>query len=179
MTLTETQIDELNHMIPGLELGTILAGLQSAPGVSAGSIVDSQISPTAAIELSKLAHGTDGQIIIVASNGALSFVTPTGDVIPTDAGLFTIGANTVTAPKAKYVTRTLTIAIGAKTATVTNEADINGIPSTPYFSSATLDATGNEMVSFQFIPSTGQIIATLNANATAAVTVNVPILQAA
>ena len=179
MTLTETQIDELNHMIPGLELGTILAGLESAPGVSDGSIVDAQISATAAIELSKLAHGTDGQILIVNSSGALSFVTPTGDVIPSDAGLFTIAAAAVTAPKAKYVTRTLTIGIGAKTATVTNVADINGIPSAPYFSSATLDATGNEIVSFQFVPSTGQIIATLNANATAAVNVNVPILQAA
>jgi hypothetical protein len=88
-----------------------------------------------------------------------------------------LAANAVLAGKAKIAIRTLTIGIGSKTATVTNTADINGVPMGHYFTSATLDATATGAV-LQFVASTGQIIITAPANATAATAVAVPILQA-
>ncbi len=122
------------------------------------------------------------------SSTGTNLTTITGDVTFTSGGVSAIGAGkvltamiavaAVTGPKIKIVIRTLTIAIGAATATVTNTADINGIPLAPYIASTTLDATLTSITSLQFIASTGQIIVNGNANATAAVSVVVPMIQA-
>lgn len=81
--------------------------------------------------------------------------------------------------KLKVVNRDLVVAIGASSATVTTAADINGTPLAPFFTAASPDATATEIRSVRFVPSTGALTVTLNANATAATTVRVPILQAA
>jgi hypothetical protein len=114
----------------------------------------------------------------IQSSTGTNLTTITGDVTFTSGSVSAIAAAAVTAPKIKIVNRTLIIAIGAKTATVTNAADINGAPLAPYIASATLDATLTAVTSFQFVASTGQIIVNGNANATAAVNVVVPIIQA-
>jgi hypothetical protein len=79
---------------------------------------------------------------------------------------------------AKIVTRTLTVAQGAATATATNSADINGIVLGAYFNSASADATATEIRSVRFVPSTGALTVTVNATATAATTIVVSIIQA-
>lgn len=146
----EYQLNQMNMVAKKALLGTLLKNLQSSTGTN--------------------------------------LTTITGDVTFTSGGVSAIGAGkvlatmiaaaAVTAPKIKSVNRTLTIAIGAKTATVTNPADINGIPLAPYITSTALDATLTAINSLQFEASTGQIIVNGNANATAAVNVVVPIIQA-
>ena len=90
-----------------------------------------------------------------------------------------VGPGSLISGQLKLAIRTIVIAVGSKTGTVINTADINGVLLAPYIASATLDATANSITSLQFIASTGQIIANMNANATAAVSIIVPVLQAA
>jgi hypothetical protein len=89
-----------------------------------------------------------------------------------------MGSNAVLTPNVKYSTRTLTVAIGASTATATNAADINGVPLAAYFSSASADATATEIRSLRFVPASGALTVTVNANATASTVIVVNILQA-
>jgi hypothetical protein len=58
-------------------------------------IVNADISTSAAIALSKLASGTDGQIIVCNGSGVPTYVTSSGDVTVDNAGAFTIGADKV------------------------------------------------------------------------------------
>jgi hypothetical protein len=61
-----------------------------------GSIVNADISATAAIALSKLASGTAGNILVYNGSGVLTSVAETGDVTVSDAGVTAIGASKVT-----------------------------------------------------------------------------------
>jgi hypothetical protein len=61
-----------------------------------GSIVNADISATAAIALSKLASGTAGNILVYNGSGVLTSVAETGDVTISDAGVTAIGASKVT-----------------------------------------------------------------------------------
>ncbi len=60
------------------------------------SITNGKVSATAAIELSKLASGTSGQIIVANASGVPTYVTLGGDATISDAGVLTIGGNRVT-----------------------------------------------------------------------------------
>jgi hypothetical protein len=71
---------------------------KSASGIKVAdlSLANGQISATAAISLSKLASGLDGQIIVANSSGVPTYVNMTGDVTITNAGLTAIGSLKVT-----------------------------------------------------------------------------------
>jgi hypothetical protein len=87
--------------------------------------------------------------------------------------------DSILAGKLKVVNRDLEVAIESATATATNAEDIDGIPQQAHFIDAAADATATEITSVRFVPSTGALTVTVNANATAATTVRVPIIQAA
>ena len=60
-----------------------------------GTIVNGDINASAAIALSKLASGTSAQVIVASSAGVPTYVTLSGDVTISDAGVATIQANSV------------------------------------------------------------------------------------
>jgi hypothetical protein len=61
-----------------------------------GTIVNADVNASAAIALSKLASGTSGQFVVANSSGVPTYVTPSGDVTWTDAGVVSIGSGKVT-----------------------------------------------------------------------------------
>lgn len=122
---------------------------------------------------------TAGNILVANSSKVFADVAMTGDVTITNAGVTSIGANKVLAGKVKVATRDLEVAIGASSATATNAADIGGVVLGACFTAASPDATATEIRSVRFVPTTGALTVTVNANATAATTVRVTILQAA
>ena len=64
--------------------------------VAASAIINSKVSASAAIALSKLAYGSSGQVIVGASgDGVPTYRTVTGDVTISDAGVTAIGADKV------------------------------------------------------------------------------------
>jgi len=134
------------------KLGDIIYNLQNA----------TTLTELAAIHGDVLIGGSDGVTSAIQAGVVLNAM---------------IGANAVSAAKVKVVARTLTVAIGATSATVTNAADENGIVLGAYFNSATADATATAITSKRFVPATGALTVTVNAAATAATTIVVSILQ--
>ena len=64
--------------------------------VAANAIINSKVSASAAIVLSKLASGSSGQVIVGASGaGVPTYRTVTGDVTINDTGVTAIGADKV------------------------------------------------------------------------------------
>jgi hypothetical protein len=63
--------------------------------ISANSIVNADINSSAAIDLSKLASGTSGQIIIANASGIPTWVSETGDVTISDTGVTAIASNVI------------------------------------------------------------------------------------
>jgi hypothetical protein len=59
------------------------------------SITNAKVKTDAAIALSKLASGTSGQIIVANAGGVPTYVTLSGDATISNAGVLTIGGNTV------------------------------------------------------------------------------------
>ena len=132
------------------------------------------------VELTMLdSADTAGKIIVANASKVPAYVALSGDVTNNSSGVTAIGANKVLAGMAKVATRDLEVAIGASSATATNAADISGVVLGACFTAASPDATATEITSIRFVPTTGALTVTVNANATAATTVRVTILQAA
>ena len=74
---------------------TLPTGTVTSTMIADGTIVNADISASAAIALSKLATSTAGNIIVYDSSGVPTSVTETGDVTISDAGITAIGANKV------------------------------------------------------------------------------------
>ena len=66
--------------------------------IAAGAVTNAKIASSAGIGLAKLASGTDGQIPICSATGVPTFVTQSGDVTVSNAGVTTLGANKVALP---------------------------------------------------------------------------------
>lgn len=122
--------------------------------------------------------GTEAQVPICGADGVPDAQTVSGDVTVTAAGVTSIGSSKVLAGKAKIVNRDITVAIGQTSGTVTNAADIDGVPLGAHFTAAA-DATATEIRGVRFIAATGALTVLVNAAATAATVIRVPILQAA
>ena len=95
--------------------------------ISNGTIVDADINSAAAIALSKLASGTSGQVIVANSGGVPTYVTPSGDVTWTNAGVTSIKSNVAlsgapTAATATAGTNTTQIATTAFTTTAVRDS---------------------------------------------------------
>lgn len=71
--------------------GTTWVGAENF-AVSDGEITDVKVNAAAAIQLSKLAAGTSGQIIICNSSGVPTYVTPSGDATISNTGVITVDA---------------------------------------------------------------------------------------
>lgn len=128
---------------------------------------------------SNIPTGTEAQVPICAADGVPEPKTVSGDLTNNAAGAFTVGNDKITEPKLKIVNRDLTIAAEETSATVTNAADINGVPLQAHFTAASPDATAVEITSVRFVPATGALTVTVNPAATAETVVRVPIIQAA
>lgn len=63
--------------------------------VSDGEITDVKVNAAAAIQISKLAAGTSGQIMVCNSSGVPTYVTLSGDATISNTGVLTVGGNTV------------------------------------------------------------------------------------
>lgn len=71
--------------------GTTWVGAENF-AVSDGEITDVKVNAAAAIQLSKLAAGTSGQIIVCNSSGVPTYVTPSGDATISNTGVITVDA---------------------------------------------------------------------------------------
>ncbi|MBP8959280.1 MAG: hypothetical protein KBG40_02515 [Bacteroidales bacterium] len=65
--------------------------------VSSGLIVNADVSNTAGIELSKLAYGTNAQIIVGSASGVPTYVDMSGDATISNTGALTLASTGVTA----------------------------------------------------------------------------------
>jgi len=74
--------------------GTTWVGAENF-AVSDGEITDAKVNAAAAIQISKLAAGTSGQIMVCNSSGVPTYVTLSGDATISNAGVLTVGGNTV------------------------------------------------------------------------------------
>lgn len=75
--------------------GTTWVGAENF-AVSDGEITDVKVNAAAAIQLSKLAAGTPGQIIVCNSSGVPTYVTLANDATINSSGQLTIGSTAVT-----------------------------------------------------------------------------------
>lgn len=69
--------------------GTIWVGAENFT-VADGEITDVKVNAAAAIQLSKLASGTSGQIIVANSSGVPTYVTLSGDATISNTGVITV-----------------------------------------------------------------------------------------
>jgi len=77
-------------------LSTGVVHSDSSGNLTSSTIVDADISATAAIAFSKLAALTSGNILVGNGSNVATSVTPSGDVTISNAGVTAIGANKVT-----------------------------------------------------------------------------------
>ena len=82
--------------VTGTVVTTGDTGTVTSAMITDGTIVNADINASAAIALSKLASGTSGQVVVANSSGVPTYVTPSGDVTWTDAGVTSIGSGKVT-----------------------------------------------------------------------------------
>lgn len=73
-----------------LPTGTVTSGM-----ILDGAIVNADINADAAIALSKLTHGTSGQIIVANSSGVPTWVSETGDITISDTGVTAISSGVI------------------------------------------------------------------------------------
>jgi hypothetical protein len=74
---------------------TLPTGTVTSAMIADATIVNGDISTTAAIALSKLASGTAGNILVYNTTGVLTSVAETGDVTISDAGVTAIASGVV------------------------------------------------------------------------------------
>ena len=70
-------------------------GLVTSTMIADGTIVNADISTSAAIALSKLASGTSAQVVLANSTGVPTYTTISGDITISNTGVVTIAANSV------------------------------------------------------------------------------------
>ena len=71
------------------------SGTVTSAMIADGTIVNGDISNSAAIALSKLASGTSGQVVIANATGVPTYTTLSGDITVNDTGVVSIAANSV------------------------------------------------------------------------------------
>ena len=74
-----------------------VSGAVGTLSLSDGSVTNAKIAASAGIQLDKLASGTSAQLILGNGTGVPTYVSLTGDVTITNAGVTAIGADKVTA----------------------------------------------------------------------------------
>ena len=96
-TITNTGVTSINGstgavtgIVTTSDTGTVTSAM-----IADGTIVNSDINASAAIELSKLASGTSAQVIIANASGVPTYTTLSGDVTVSDTGVVSISANSV------------------------------------------------------------------------------------
>jgi hypothetical protein len=117
------------------------SGTITSTMITDGTIVNGDISTSAAIALSKLASGTSAQVIVASSAGVPTYVTLSGDVTISDTGVATIQADSValgTDTTGSYVT-SLVAGTGI---TLTNNSGESATP-TVAVTANTYDAYGS------------------------------------
>lgn len=82
--------------ISGTAITAADTGTVTSTMILDGTIVNADINASAAIALSKLASGTSGQVVVANGSGVPTYVTPSGDVTLTNAGVTSIGSGKVT-----------------------------------------------------------------------------------
>ena len=138
--------------------------------IADATIVNGDISGTAAITLTKLAKGSSGQIIVCSTDGTPNYFTPYGDITVDTTGQFTIAANSValgtdtTGPYVSHLTAgtgvtltngtmvetgTPTISIGQAVST-TSDVTFAGVTATGLLTVGT--SSGAEGGEIQFAP---------------------------
>ncbi len=75
--------------------GTLKSNVVGTAQITDGVIANADVSTSAAIALSKLASGTDGQIIVANGDGVPTYVTMGTDATISNTGALTIAANSV------------------------------------------------------------------------------------
>ena len=88
----ETTVDGTNY---GVLVTTSDSGVITSTMIADGTIVDADISATAAISLSKLANSTAGNIIVYNASGVATSVTETGDVVIDSNGVTSISSGVI------------------------------------------------------------------------------------
>jgi hypothetical protein len=78
------------HIVSTADSGTVTSAM-----ISNGTIVDADISASAAIQLSKLATSTAGNIIVYNASGVPTSVTETGDVTIDSSGVTSIASGVI------------------------------------------------------------------------------------
>jgi hypothetical protein len=101
--------------------------------IADGAIVNADINASAAIELSKLATSTAGNIIVYNSSGVPTAVAETGDVTISDTGVTAIKSNVSltgapTAPTAAAGTNTTQLATTAFATTAVSNIRVGAVP---------------------------------------------------
>lgn len=79
-----------NTVVRTSDTGTVTSTM-----IADGTIVNADVSNSAAIALSKLASGTSGQVVIANSSGVPTYTTLSGDVTVSNTGVVTIAADSV------------------------------------------------------------------------------------
>jgi hypothetical protein len=131
--------------------------------IADGAIVNADINASAAIELSKLATSTAGNVIVYNSSGVPTAVAETGDVTISDTGVTAIKSNVSLtgvplAPTANAATNTTQIATTAFVTTADNlKANIASPTFTGLLSAAGITASGT-------VRGSGSIVQVVSAN---------------
>jgi hypothetical protein len=76
-------------------VNTADSGTVTSTMIADGTIVNADVSASAAIALSKLASGTSAQVVIANASGVPTYTTLSGDVTISDTGVTSIAANSV------------------------------------------------------------------------------------
>lgn len=96
-------------------------GVVTSTMIADGTIANADISTSAAIDLSKLASGSSGQLVLANATGVPTYTSVTGDVTITNAGVTALAAN-ITISNNLTVTGNLTV---SGTTTTINTATLN------------------------------------------------------
>lgn len=92
-TMLATGIDKTK--ISGTAITAADTGTVTSAMIADATIVNADISGTAALSLTKFAKGTSGQIIVCSTDGTPNYFTAGGDVTVDSTGTFSIAANAV------------------------------------------------------------------------------------
>jgi len=98
LTVADPTTSDKTVTIPNTT-GTLITtgdtGTVTSTMIADSTIVNGDISASAAIALSKLASGTSGQIVVANASGVPTYTTVSGDITISDTGVAAIAANSV------------------------------------------------------------------------------------
>ena len=92
----EVDHTKLNNLVGN---AIINDGAVDSSALADSSVTNAKVSATAAVALSKLATGSDAQVIVGSSGGVPTYVAMSGDATISNAGAVTIGSDKVTTAK--------------------------------------------------------------------------------